>query len=1036
MSSYEDVFEGSVLEVVAPHPSLEFPAGYTGERAADWLSRLRGPTGDRRVAFFGAPFRSCVVLALNNDRHPDENLDFVLTIRFPAPDEDGPSPKPPSVLLSFLSHLQISYETSYISPSALSAPDTPNTARLSLPPPPRGSSMPRTKSNNLLPGHPSIFPPSTPHPIPAAAESDRQYVQSQGTPLVSAIWGESETRDTEQFALLWDASERCWLAVYKMTVLVLFMLTKVSDPLLCITVATTLRNKPLAVTPPRQTLVALIDAAGSRLAPPVKTNGFSVGHSSSESDDDDVLSGLQEVNLLEGLSAGPTFADAQRRLSLPSSRLGPNTRMHEFALGPPPSATSKTPVPYATGFASPPPTGGLPRSATLRKSFRKTLKTLSGFRVRMRTVFVPYFLLPQAANGSQARSGRQSKPARGDSDTDSDSDLDGDILQEQEQREAGNEEHTVVLSVEIENVFSEPHTPTTSPSYHFEVERADVTVGGTGARTSLVGWGSQGGDVFPLQIGPREQANLLYAVSFLRGPEVDEFSLARPPGLDGKAVSNDELQRAVSINITGRPYDDASGEVTYPTRPYPSKWNCVLDLSSSSITDKKRFSDPQENEFPELFVLPTPASPFPVTAPVQATRSLTPLSNRSSLVPLTAVAGSKRHTIGGFDGGPAASEYARMPKSPMNYQSSTSMLNPANQPPSAPSLSVSPSPSPTPTAVSSGQTLHIPPNRASYLPPSIALQTTFPRSPTTYGAPTSPPLPPPPAPSNMNPLAAFTHAPGDSISTISEILDPATPTPPRTPAYPAYPSSPAPVPPTPFWQTPVAQQSGAGAVGPSVEIRRERGGAGAGVPQTPGPTVGGFGALTGGGGFQAMQDAAYANMHANAHADRRASYFESGGGSSDGGAGEPIVVSVGLLSPHHNRPASAKKAGAGRLHPLDQFTLDIFVFNQSSWTRRLEVSYPEERRRRRKAAQRESMLKPRGEAHSPGIIPLENRVRIGPLLPSTCQSVRMDFLALTPGVHSIDTLTLTDIQTGFTMNLRSVIDIIVHEPERTDSAQS
>ena len=61
----------------------------------------------------------------------------------------------------------------------------------------------------------------------------------------------------------------------------------------------------------------------------------------------------------------------------------------------------------------------------------------------------------------------------------------------------------------------------------------------------------------------------------------------------------------------------------------------------------------------------------------------------------------------------------------------------------------------------------------------------------------------------------------------------------------------------------------------------------------------------------------------------------------------------------------------------------------------------------------------------------------------------MDFLALAPGVHSIDTLTLTDIQSGVTMNLRyviaadlsptgllnaiaqlrSVIDIIVHEPE-------
>ena len=45
-----------------------------------------------------------------------------------------------------------------------------------------------------------------------------------------------------------------------------------------------------------------------------------------------------------------------------------------------------------------------------------------------------------------------------------------------------------------------------------------------------------------------------------------------------------------------------------------------------------------------------------------------------------------------------------------------------------------------------------------------------------------------------------------------------------------------------------------------------------------------------------------------------------------------------------------------------------------------------------------------------------------PLLPSTCQSVRMDFLALAPGVHSIDALTaLTEIQSGLYMHLRSVV---------------
>jgi len=40
----------------------------------------------------------------------------------------------------------------------------------------------------------------------------------------------------------------------------------------------------------------------------------------------------------------------------------------------------------------------------------------------------------------------------------------------------------------------------------------------------------------------------------------------------------------------------------------------------------------------------------------------------------------------------------------------------------------------------------------------------------------------------------------------------------------------------------------------------------------------------------------------------------------------------------------------------------------------------------------------------------------------------MDFLALTPGVHSVQALTLTDIETGYAVNLRSVADIVVHEP--------
>ena len=84
------------------------------------------------------------------------------------------------------------------------------------------------------------------------------------------------------------------------------MVTKVSDPLLCITVSTTLRSKPLAVTPPRKALAALIDTVGGLnselISSPVKENG--VDRDESHSDDDDIVSGLQEVNLLEGLATG------------------------------------------------------------------------------------------------------------------------------------------------------------------------------------------------------------------------------------------------------------------------------------------------------------------------------------------------------------------------------------------------------------------------------------------------------------------------------------------------------------------------------------------------------------------------------------------------------------------------------------------------------------------------------------------------------------------------------------------------------------
>ena len=78
----------------------------------------------------------------------------------------------------------------------------------------------------------------------------------------------------------------------------------------------------------RKTPAALIDAAGglksgNGLTSPARANGATEDHTF-ESDDDEVLSGLQEVNLLEGLASGESSVvwiafDADGILQVPPS---------------------------------------------------------------------------------------------------------------------------------------------------------------------------------------------------------------------------------------------------------------------------------------------------------------------------------------------------------------------------------------------------------------------------------------------------------------------------------------------------------------------------------------------------------------------------------------------------------------------------------------------------------------------------------------------------------------------------------------------
>jgi hypothetical protein len=129
--------------------------------------------------------------------------------------------------------------------------------------------------------------------------------------------------------------------------------------------------------------------------------------------------------------------------------------------------------------------------------------------------------------------------------------------------------------------------------------------------------------------------------------------------------------------------------------------------------------------------------------------------------------------------------------------------------------------------------------------------------------------------------------------------------PPQTPAYPAYPSH-ASASPSPLLHVPVSSLQ-SGAVGPNVEIKRQRGfgagsASGAVMVQSPGPMV--VGAERGMAMAAAMQNAV------------------------DVEEGEPIVISVGLLPPPsqlHSGSTSTK------IYPLDTFTLDLTRVRGRDW---------------------------------------------------------------------------------------------------------
>jgi hypothetical protein len=75
------------------------------------------------------------------------------------------------------------------------------------------------------------------------------------------------------------------------------------DPVLCLTVSATLRDKPMFATPQREELIELFKSSGG-VYQVVKAKPRSSVPPKDQETEDDVINGLEEVNLLEGLTDG------------------------------------------------------------------------------------------------------------------------------------------------------------------------------------------------------------------------------------------------------------------------------------------------------------------------------------------------------------------------------------------------------------------------------------------------------------------------------------------------------------------------------------------------------------------------------------------------------------------------------------------------------------------------------------------------------------------------------------------------------------
>ncbi|SCZ95185.1 BZ3500_MvSof-1268-A1-R1_Chr11-2g03338 [Microbotryum saponariae] len=136
--------------------------------------------------------------------------------------------------------------------------------------------------------------------------------------------------------------------------------------------------------------------------------------------------------------------------------------------------------------------------------------------------------------------------------------------------------------------------------------------------------------------------------------------------------------------------------------------------------------------------------------------------------------------------------------------------------------------------------------------------------------------------------------------------------------------------------------------------------------------------------------------------------------------------------PHYRAP---------RVGLLDVFLVEVFVVNRSDQVKRFTVGVPaasEADDASKKAwfdnpntptttALQAAQARRGGRTKTPvaSLVALENDVRIGPLLPRSCASVTLRFLAIRPGAHRLNELRMVDLATGLETRFKEPLAVVV-----------